>query len=145
MDPNENQHRQREESRQREFERENAKETERPEPHKIGIMSAVDAVRDIDFPKSFDDLKDTAGGREVRTSGKHKYPLSSILDRVGEQLNEHDPVSADGRIPSLMDFQQVMQRHWGAVQWMEVPEEQRPEQGGLQPQDRGSGQEWQSK
>jgi hypothetical protein len=140
MDPEINQHIQHERSMARQREREEVarriENGEVPWQEQEGVMSVIAAVRDLEFPRSFDGIRSDAGNREVITTRHKTHPLTEVLDVVENHVKPgKDPVLEDGRIPSVQDFQEIVQHHWEAVRFHDVPEDERPPRGGAQPQD----------
>ena len=141
MDPKTNQHIQHEKSEDRQRERWNTmraiEQGERPWQDHEGVMSVVAAVRDQEFPCSFETLRRDIGDREVVTTGHHKRSLDEVLDVIESKVDSRkDPLLADAKVPSLRDFESIVQHHWEAVRYNDVPEEQRPPKGGAGPQNR---------
>jgi hypothetical protein len=140
LDPRLNQHIQHEQSEQRRMEREalmaRVERGERPWQEHAGLMSVVTAVRDVEFPASFEQLRDEIGEREVITARDRVYPLEDVLDILEAKLNpDKDPLLEDGTVPSFRDFHEIVQRHWEAIRFENIPDEQKPARGGAQPQD----------
>lgn len=122
MDPKENQHFQHEQSQQRQDEIEKARQRieggEKPWEEEPGVMSVVDAVRDLHFPKKIDEIREKVGDREVYTSGDIKMPLDKVLGKLKED-----------QFTSLQDFQTAVQKHWQGIEYEELPEDQRAQPG----------------
>lgn len=140
IDPVINQHIQQEKSEQRMREREEYERRiqngEKPWRESAGVMSVMNAVRDCAFPCTFDQLRQDIGDREVITSKGNGHPVSELLDVVEARLDpEKDPLLEDWSVPSIRDFQGIMERHWEAVRFEDVPDEHKPARGGAQPQD----------
>ncbi len=140
IDPVINQHIQQEQSQRRQREREEyerrVQDGEMPWRESSGIMSVLNAVRDREFPCSFDRLRMEIGDREVVTAKGRGHPVSEVLDVVEPRLDpEKDPLLEDWSVPSIKDFEGIMQRHWEAVQYDDVPDDQKPVRGGANPHD----------
>lgn len=140
IDPEVNQHIQHEQSEDRQRERlEMRRQIEKgdaPWMEHEGILGVVTAVRDQEFPRTFDQLRRDIGDREVITMGKRTESLEDVLDVLEPHLDARkDHLLEDWGVPSLRDFHQIVQRHWEAVRFHNVPDEQRPRKGGAGPQD----------
>jgi hypothetical protein len=89
---------------------------EEPWKESRGVTSVVDAVRDLEFPASRDEMSDRVGDREVWISGHTQIELRRVLGKLKD----------DVRFGSLGEFQTAVQRHWEGIRNLEVPPEQRP-------------------
>lgn len=87
-----------------------------------GVMAAVAAVRDVKFPATADEIVKKAGERDITASARLVVPIAEILAHMPER-----------RFESIADFQTALQKHWQAIRFLEVPEEQRSPRGGFQP------------
>lgn len=116
-------------SRQREIERERALERvlagDPPWEHETGIMAAVEAVRDLRFPMTSAELSECAGERYIQASDRLAVPVAEVLAHLPERDFE-----------SIRDFERAVQKHWQGIRFLEVPDEQRPPEGGFQPTQR---------
>jgi hypothetical protein len=112
MDPHVNQELQHERSQQRREEREAARERiakgETPWLAEAGVMSLVDAVRDLEFPKRIDEVLAQAGDRDVCTSPDVRLPLAYVLPKLDEPA-----------FTSLRSFETAVQRHWAGIRTLE--------------------------
>lgn len=110
-------------SAQREQERQAARDRiDQGDPawhHEMGIMAAVEAARDFRFPLTSEELTAQAGDRYVQATRALTLPVAEILSHMPEQ-----------HFASLRDFERAVQKHWQAIRYLEVPEDQRSPRGG---------------
>lgn len=121
-----NRHHEHELSQDRQDQREAAArrivEGERPWDEEQGVLSVVDAVRDIQFPADRAAIKEQAGSREVHPSSRLTLPVADVLEKL-----------PDRRFESIRDFQTSLQKHWQGIRVLELPREQRSPEGGPRP------------
>lgn len=113
-------------SQQRERERQAARESiergDEPWHHETGVVAATDAVRDVQFPMSNEDLAALVGDRYIQASDRLTLPLAEILAHIPET-----------EFVSIRQFERAVQKHWAAIRFLEVPDEQRSPRGGRAP------------
>jgi hypothetical protein len=141
LDPKTNRNIQHEKSNDRQQERWEAmkaiEQGQKPWQEHEGVMSVVTAVRDCEFPCSFERLREDVGDREVVTTRNKTHTLGTVLDVLGSKVDPtKDPLMKGEEVPSLRDFESIVQRHWEAVQFYDVPDEQKSPKGGPGPQAR---------
>lgn len=116
MDPAVNQELQHERSHRRQEEREIARALiargDAPWERETGILSLVDAVRDLEFPKRIDEIAAEAGERDVRPARDVKLPLAYVLPKLAER-----------EFHSIRSFEAAIQRHWQGIRALEHPDE----------------------
>jgi predicted GNAT family acetyltransferase len=131
MDPKAQQHIVQEQSEQRQHEREEARrrvqDGEEPWTEARGVLSVVEAVRDVAFPMDARELAYQVGDREPVVAEGHPIALRRILGKLKD----------DTHFESLKDFQTAVMRHWEGIRNLTVPPEQWP--GRIEEREAGMG------
>lgn len=86
------------------------REGEEPAREEPGVLSVVDAVRDVEFPATLREIQEKVGHRDVRPSPDVTLPLAYVLPKVRE-----DAFSDIGQ------FEAAVLRHWAGIRALEAP------------------------
>lgn len=93
--------------------RRRVEEGDEPWLEEAGVQSVVDAVRDVQFPATIDQIMERVGGRDVRTSRDVALPLAYVLPKIDVP-----------DFASIRDFETCVLDRWAGIEELEKPPSQ---------------------